>query len=410
MDFHPTTGGTGVTICYYCEAQSQRPPEVQIILDPGESAHQTRNWKTAPADRAANCGYVTQMNWDKVHEYAAAGRFWLLSRSLLKPICSATIVVTNYSAGQFLSETLGAVAPGLSNPVISWANDEMAPYSREHIPLRVTAEDPSHLLSIDEHSCPRMFLRARDATPGRVITYRWTRVEELQDASCKAETVGTVKRFIIDFDASHVLNQQNDENKGEYTLDVSSLAEIGGRYFLVGDTQALRLSMVEGKFIRRDWGSAVHGVAVSLNLDNDVYVLGSEIPLHIALENVDSTEPIAAMDPYYDPPGVGVELLNSAGNPIQPNPSTVWTGHGDCHGYPTGLVFPIELTLNQMGFRPTNLGVYTVVAVWQPLLSDHCFISMKPPFPAHVTVKSAPVTFRVVESLPVPTQPEKKRP
>ena len=102
--------------------------------------------------------------------------------------------------------------------------------------------------------------------------------------------------------------------------------------------------MVNGKFIRRDWGPSVHGVAVSLNLDNDAYTSGSEIPLHIALENIDSPDPIAAMDPHYDPPGVGVELLDSAGNPIQPASGTLWTGHGFCHEYPGGLVFPVDLT------------------------------------------------------------------
>jgi hypothetical protein len=409
MDFHPAPEVKGVSICYYCETGSQKPPEVHIILNPSESAHQTRSWKTAPTDSIAKCGYVTQMNWDKVYEYAADGRFWLLSRSLLKPICSASIVVSSYSAGQFLSETLGADVPSSLSPIISWASDAIAPLSREHIPLRVTVEEPNHSLLVDQNSCPRMFLRARDATPGRVITYRWTRVQELQDVTCKQETVGAVKRVTIDFDASSVLIQNNDENKGEYTLDVSSLAEIEGRYLLVGRTQALHLSMVAGKFIRRNWGPAVHGVAVSLNLDKDAYSLGSEIPLHIGLENIDSSDPIAAMDPYYDPPGVGVELLDSAGTPIRPESDTLWSGHGFCHGYPTGLLFPIELTLSKMGFRLMNPGVYTVQAVWQPLLSDSCFIVMKLPLPAHLTVKSPSVTFRVVESLPVPSQPENQR-
>ena len=397
-------GGMGISICYYCETGSQRPPEADIILNPGESVHQTRSWKTAPANGIADCGYVTQMNWDRVKEYAADARFWLFSRSLLKRICSTSIVVSNYSAGQFLSE---AATTGSRIPIIRWANNESV-LSREHIPLRVTVEDPDHLASVDKDSCPHVFLRARDATPGRVIVYRWTRVKELQDATCKVETVGAARRFIIDFDASSVLIQKNDENKGEYTLDVSSLEEIDGRYLLVGGTQTIHLSMVEGKFIRRDWGPALHGVAVSLNLDNNVYVLGSEIPLHIALENIDSPDPIAAMDPYYDPPGVGVQLLDSAGNPIQSAQDTVWTGHGYCHGYPSGLVFPIELTLSQMGFRPTNPGVYTVEAVWQPLLSDACFIGLKPPLPAHLTVKSLPVTFRVVDSVPALSQPEKQ--
>jgi hypothetical protein len=402
MDFHAASGGMGVTICYYCDSDSQRPPQAQITLDPGESAHQTRSWKTAPPDGAAKCGYVTQMNWDEVSE--PYGRFWLFSRSLLKPICSAVVVVTNYSAGR--SDTLGALTPGARGPIISWANDAIAPHSRERIPLRVTVEDPNHLLSLDEHSCPRMFLRARDATPGRVITSRWTRVEELQDVACKAEAEGAIKRFIIDFDASYVLNGKNNENKGEYTLDVSSLAEIDSRYLLLGTTQALHLSMVDGRFIRRDWSPVIHGVAVSLNLDKKIYTLGSDIPLHIALENSDSQQPISAMDPYYDPPGVAVELQDVTGQPVAVGEEALWLGHGFCHRFSPGLVFPIELKLSQMGFRPDHAGVYTVVAVWRPIQGD-CGVGAPVSIQsrdAALTVKSLPVSFRVVENAPAPAK------
>jgi hypothetical protein len=402
MDFHAAPGGMGITICYYCDSDSQRPAQAQITLDPGESAHQTRSWKTAPADGAAKCGYVTQMNWDEVGE--PYGRFQLFSPSLLKPICSAVVVVTNYSTGRLRSDTLGALTPGSRGPIISWANDAIAPYSRERIPLRVAVEDPNHLLSLGEHSCPRMFLRARDATPGRVITSRWTRVEELQDVACRAEAEGAIKRFIIDFDASYALNRKDNENKGEYTLDVSSLAEIDGRYLLLGATQALHLSMVDGKFIRRDWGPVIHGVAVSLNLDKNIYTLGSDIPLHIALENSDSQQPISAMDPYYDPPGVAVELQDVTGQPVAVGEGAPWTGHRSCHRFSPGLVFPIELKLSQMGFRPDHAGVYTVVAVWRPMQGD-CGVGAPVTIQsrdAALTVKSLPVSFRVVENAPAP--------
>lgn len=405
MDFHTAPGGTGVTICYHCESGSQRLPEAKIALDPGESAHETRSWKTAPRDGATKCGYVTQMNWDNVGE--PYGRFWLLSRSLLKPICSAIVEVTNYSAGRWV-----ALTPGSRDPIIRWSNDTIEPYSRERIPLRVIVEDPNRLLSLDEHSCPRVFLRVRDATPSRVITSRWTRVEELQDAACKTEAEGAVKRFTIDFNASHVLNREDDENKGEYTLDVSSFAEIDGRYLLVGATQALHLSLVDGKFIRRDWGPAIHGVAVSLKLDKNIYTLGSDLPLHIALENSDSQQPISAMDPYYDPPGVAVEVQDATGHPVPVGEGALWRGHGFCHRFPRGLVFPIELMLSQMGFRPDHAGVYTVVAVWRPIQGDCGFgvpagVQSRD---AALTVKSLPVSFTVLENSPAPTSsgPDRK--
>jgi hypothetical protein len=196
------------------------------------------------------------MNWYQSDESDSS--FWLFSSSLLKPICSA-VVTNNYASGQFLSDTLGSLAPGVPPPILLWANDEGASYSRDRIPLRVTVEDRGHILLLDERSCPRLFLRVRDATPGRVISSRSTRVDELQRATCKTEGVGVAgSRFIMDFDGSYAVRpKKNDQNKGEYTLDVSSLEEIQGRYLFVPATPALHISVVDGKLIRRNWGPAV---------------------------------------------------------------------------------------------------------------------------------------------------------
>src|ERR1035441_8655135 len=56
---------------------------------------------------------------------------------------------------------------------------------------------------------------------------------------------------IMDFDASYAIKLEDGKNKGEYTVDVSSLAELKGRYLLVGTTSSLHLSMVGGKFIKQ---------------------------------------------------------------------------------------------------------------------------------------------------------------
>jgi hypothetical protein len=394
----PTPDGTWIQICYYCEQDSKRPPEARLTLRPGESVHQTRSWKTYSGG-VTKCASPTEMSWDKNGE--SNSHFWLFSRSLLKPICSA-VVTTNYAAGKFLTNTLTGPAFRSRTPNVRWANDETAPYSREHVPLRVTVEDRGNVLIVDEHFCPLLFLRTRDATPSRGAFYRSTRVDELQGAVCKAEAVGTAgRRFTVDFEANDALIRKNDENKGEYTLDVSSLAETGGRYFLVAGTEPLRLSMVNGKFISRNWGPAVQGVAVSLTLDKDVYSLGSDIPLHIAVENADSHETIAAMDPYFDPPGVAVELQDQAGHSIPFGEGAMWMGHGFCHHFPRGLVFPIELMLSQMGIRPDHPGVYTVIAVWRPMIGDYCGSpgTIEPSDPAiqNLTVKSYPVTLKVVD-------------
>ena len=385
--------GSWVKICYYCEGGAQKPPEGRITLAPGESAHQTGSWKTTPTDGATQCVSPTEMTWDR--NYEGNSYVGIFSHSLLKLICSP-LVITNYAAGQFLSDTVANLAPGPRVPLIKWANDEAVSYSRERIPLRVTVGDPGHVLSLDEHSCPRIFVRVRDATPWRYS--RVTRVDEVQGVACKVNSAGASgRRFIMDFDASYAIKQEDGKNKGEYTVDVSSLAELKGRYLLVGTTSSLHLSMVGGKFIKRNWSSPVEGVAVSLTLDKDVYDVGSEIPLHIALENFDSHTTIASPDPGGDPPGVAVQLQDSYGQPIAPRGGAIWSGHGSCRHFIPGLVVPVELTLSQMGFRPDRPGIYKVVVTWSTSKDANCGPGLRLGSPAdYFTVRSSPVTFRLV--------------
>jgi len=383
--------GTGVKVCYRsCEPDDQLPTDARITLAPGHWIHQTRRWKTSLAEVAAKCVSPADMGWDKTLDFNSY--YWLFSRSLLKPICSP-LWTTDYAPGRFLSDPLMSWARGSRVPVLHWANDEGVSFTREHIPLLVTVEDPDHLLSLNERSCPRLFVRVRDATPSQGMS-RSTRVDEVQDVICQTESAGASgRRFTIGFDASYALTRKSDVDKGEYTVDASALAKIKGRYLLMGATNGLHLSMVDGRFIRRDWGRPVEGVAVSLTLDKDVYEFGSDIPLHIALENFSSRATIFAMDPYMDPPGAGVELQDSNGHPIPPGAGMMWSGHGFYHFLP-GLVFPVELTLRQMGFLPDHPGNYKVVATWNPTTNGA--LGWATPT-NHLSVSSSPVTFRVVD-------------
>jgi hypothetical protein len=210
-------------------------------------------------------------------------------------------------------------------------------------------------------------------------------------------------RFVMAFDASYALQRndgQNDQKNGEFTFDVSSLANFEGRHLLAGTTPAFRLSMVNGDMIPRNWRPLVEGVGVSLTLNSDTFGLDTEIPLHIAVENFSSSAPLCSGDPYYDPPGVGLELLDATDHPVQPNDSgAMWSGRGFSHYFAVGLVYPIELTLKQMGYRIDDPGVYKVVAVWGAHKDGGCGLRglSSGAEAAHLTVKSPAVTFRVVD-------------
>jgi hypothetical protein len=389
--------GTSVKICYYCEEGAQEPANNRITLAPGESTYEARSWRTLPSQDTPKCYSPVNMAWDKL--YVLDNSYWFTSPSLLKPICSP-LSITDYLPGQFLSETVSSLASDSRAPSIQLANDDNESYSRDHIPFRVRVEDPSHLLSPDDRSCPRLFVRFREATPPSEQS-RMVRVDEVQNVECKIEARN---RFVMEFDASYALKRndgQNDRKNGEFTFDVSSLADLRGRHLLVGTTPGLQLSMLNGNIIPRNWGPLVEGVGVSLTLDSGTFELGTEIPLHIAVENFSSSAQLCSGDPYMDPPGVGVELHDASDHPVQPNDSsTVWLGHGYSHYFPVGVVYPVEHTLKQMGYRIERPGVYKAIAVWGASRDEGCFggpVLGSELEADHVTVKSSAITFRMVD-------------
>jgi hypothetical protein len=97
-----------------------------------------------------------------------------------------------------------------------------------------------------------------------------------------------------------------------------------------------------------------------------------------------------------------VELHDASDHPIQPNDSsTVWLGHGFSDSFPVGLVYPIEHTLKQMGYRIERPGFYEAIAVWGADKNEGCSGGLRMLSPeelgGRVTVKSPAVTFRVIE-------------
>jgi hypothetical protein len=375
-------GQLAVKICHNCEQSYQRPLVMQIKLAPGESVHQTRNWSTAPAYPVKKCVAPTQMTWSMRNLFH--GYFQLESPALLKPICSQ-LVTTDYSEGRFLPEENTWPPAGWRAPVIHWANGEEVSYSREHMPLRVSVDDPDRVLSRDEHSCPRLFIRVRDANASR-DAYRVTRIDEVK-AACHEEPSGALT---IDFDAGFAFNHSDEV--GEYTLDVSSLAESEGHYHLVNTTDRLQLSFVDGKPMRRNWNQPTEGLAVSLTADSDLYDVGGVVPLHIAVENFDSRKEIAVTEiiPLWGQGNTDVSLeLQTPGGP-QVIRLAALDQH--CRHYlMPGLVYPVELPLSGPSFSP---GIYQAVAVWKPSRNGSC----GEPHPAdYFTVRSRPVVFRIIE-------------
>jgi hypothetical protein len=235
--------------------------------------------------------------------------FTLASPSLMKPLCSRFTVGDHgdYLPGE--GGAKGSSAATTPQPSIQWKNDPDAVYTRERIPLRVVINDSAHQLASDENSCPKLLVRVRNPR----TSYRppSVRVQEVQSVNCKIDGSAGRAHVVEEFDASNASKWVD----GEYALQVSGWVTRDGHYTFVDTADALRLSVVGGKFIRRKWGQQIRGLGVDLTLDKDSYALGEDIPLHIAMANFSSAERIVAAQSIWDPPAIAVEVRDSLGEP-----------------------------------------------------------------------------------------------
>lgn len=351
----------------------------RLTLQPGGSLHQNLKSSTPGVGGITSCTHRTETSVG-MNEYMSS--FTLASPSLLKPLCSRFTVGDH---GDYLPDGGGAEVSGAATtlePSIRWKNDPDARYTRERIPLRVIINDSAHQLASDEDSCPRLLVRVRNTS---------VRVQEVQNVTCKIDGSAGSGTIVEEFDASNVSKWVD----GEYTLQVSGWVTREGHYTFVSTADALRLSVVGGKFIHRKWGRQVRGLGVDLTLDKDAYPLGEDIPLHIAMANFSSTVRIVAQYPLWDPPAIAVQVRDSMGNPVPVSGGAVWGGHGSCGTYSPGVIVQNELKLSQMGLLPREPGVYSVVAIWQPTPNGDWSCLFSPRSPDY-RIESAPAVFTVL--------------
>jgi len=344
-----------------------------VTLAPGATGHQEYRWKTAPSHAGEPC---VQTHWMDNTVNQDRVQFLLLSKSLLKPICSE-VTAGPYLSGAFTSD---AVAAGVPLPTLRAESDKNNYYVRESAPMRVLVHDPGGLLPRDQDSCPVVLVRLRYPPGGG------TRFEEAWNHKCTIDAPGGVLTEETVLGISQLRTGDND-------VQISALAALRGRQFLVNDPRSLHWNVAEAPSSARQWGPQVHGLAVSLTLDKETYALRRDIPLHIAMQNFAAGVPIFGDSPIWDPPAVKVEVRDACGVPLTPSDEAIWTGHGLCATYAPGQPVSNELTLRQMGLLPKVPGSYTVVVTWKPLTGASCDSPKSP----YATVESSPVSFRVVD-------------
>ncbi len=373
--------------CYECELRMPNrrlPQDPPLILKPGQTAQHMFRWKTTPAEGVGMC---LQPQWVGV-------QVLLVAPSLLKQVCA------DYEVSQFsLVTSPGSDGQSLNAPqgvTFDLAASKSTYDLGEPFSLRLALAQPSPEPPSKAEGCPTLYLKQRSPDGD-------TRIDEVKPLAfkgCPHVVLGHQPGdWWSGFDLDSGANSKW-QGVGEHTFEVFQL--VGPRddsQLRFVSSNVLRIQVVNPESIPRQWGERVKGIAVDITLDKDVYQIGEDVLLHLAVENFGAEVPIYGWDPVWDPcMEVGIEVRDASGRPLPINERfpnwSICTGHGfgPRKLYAKGKVVPLERTLGREGWLPNHPGAYTVVITWSPctgLIHDepngHFSWAMKPYAVVHAT-------------------------
>lgn len=368
-----------------------------MVLNPGDFAHQTYQWKTVAPNETIKC---LQLN-------GLFAPVLVAGPALLKPVCSEIAISRTYPGVFVVPAQEGQTPPDESqgSELLTLSSSKARYYQDEMFSLHVGLASPPVQLPSGEE-CPVLFLRERSPDGG-------TRLDAVHPSGFK-----TCKSFWLSG------NRNADWQSGfEVDSGVSSRwAGLGEHSFELllpvnssrnGTTQfvhsnKLIVQIDDSALITRKWNGKSKGVGVDVTLDKDAYQLGEDVPLHIAVENFDAPVPIYAIDPRWDPyPAIDIEVHDASGHllsePERYSQDTIWLGHGSGPVlYERGKLVPIERTLKSQGWLPNRPGAYSVVVRWCTFDGTNVEpgqgISLKDERKPYERVEAV-ATFRVSETL-----------
>ena len=278
-------------------------------------------------------------------------------------------------------------------------------YDREYISFHLTAEGPSNLLDVDEHLCLPLFQRSR--SPNGL-----TRVDQIAPRRCTATTssFSSSNRLIeMEIDAG---NRSSWDGRGEHMFDLVYVPPQGKPNETSSTTSnTLLLNIADAGAIPRDWGPRTKGVAVDVTLDRDIYALGQDIPLHLAIENFAAGVPIFGQSDDGCFSNLSIEVRDAADGLLvarnQFSPEFICLSGGPItiglKQYPVGRVFPQERTLLAVSQLPDYSGSFTVAATWTVYDCQLCNPNETKPY---AVVRSTPRAFRIIDGLHPQLAPE----
>jgi hypothetical protein len=377
-----------------------------LNLSAGAVAHQSIRYKTSTSADAPGC---VQAGWmDAITTADMGSAALLVSKSLLKPICSV-VDVGGYRPG-----------PGDVTPL-----DTVPPAGERQLMLRTDRatyyEDEWFAVQTDPRS------NAKGAQPILLLAQRSptgeTRLDEVQpDVLPLGYSYRQEGRPNLGFAEIDSGARSRWSGLGEHSFQlfqVDGTTSNGELHFL--RSKPLAVVIADAATIARKWGVAQQGVRVDLTLDKTQFCLGEDIAAHIAAQIVEAKEPVVGAlvhnfhlnigdedgplensEPWANLQGLIVESFG----PILDCSATPDVGKAIPLNRPAGLelgkVIPLNRSLRALGLLPTRPGKYQLSVAWR---AYHAPSRLCPPEPEQplVTVTSNAVTITVVGE-PRPTQ------
>lgn len=334
-------------------------------VQPGEIVRKQYRWRTTPENDSISCIHPKGMDSEYSFTWALA------TPSLMTDVCSdISVVGTDVLAprDQYQAEAL-------------WTNVRT---TAEYKPLKLTAARTAYY--IDEAfpltvfhpltpltrpyspACRPVFVWHR-AVDGRV------RVEEHSgNSSDGCQTVN------FEFHPDKVFftsewksaEARRLSNYGDQELQAFQKADAGGDphlHFIASNVVHIQIEGAENPNLR-NW-TRVKGLAADILLDRDVYHLGEDIPLHLAIANFSAKAPVYSWDPVWDPCiAVGIKVIDDGGNALADDqrvrdPLFLCSGHGfGPKLFEQGRITSLEWGLKSTGWLPNRPGAYTIVLSW----------------------------------------------
>lgn len=336
--------------CRNCEPDGapKRVPSIEVAV--GAGAQLLVTWKTRATPGGEKCQEGGTVNGN-------AWNIWAVS--LVGDVCSIVRVDSDLpesSGEQDLHKQDGTN----QRPVtikLSGSGDTV--YSLDSFWLHIIIEDREGALELKENSCPLLLVHIRGSDGSSSLHEMSGRCEITQ----RAEQPGRTIRLDLASLGWGALGAPVEHS-------VQVVAVLGSPQAPQVDmvsSNTLKLRTMDPVTIPRTWGPESKGLAISLFLDKDIYLLGEDIPLRMAVKNFSADEEIASGElPCFA--GLTFEVRNSNGQEVQTGDAWPCTGHGWLTTYPRDKVLPVTgVTLRGLGLLPQKPGKYTVAARWNAM-------------------------------------------